>query len=182
MSESKRISGPYPFLMHIKLNSAFITSTTYIFFFLFSGWFCSVLQYENASPMLCVRAKSLKLCLTLCNPMDYSPPGSSVHGILQASILGGLPFPSPGIFLTQWLNSGLLWFLHCRLFLYCWATQEPHQCYTSAKSLCSVTKVSTSYQVNSSTFRLNSPLQGLLPSSVPTFPTILNFTKILTNV
>ena len=28
-----------------------------------------------------------ELCLTLCNPMDYSPPGSSVHGILQARIL-----------------------------------------------------------------------------------------------
>ena len=27
-------------------------------------------------------------CLTLCNPMDYSPPSSSVHG-------SGLPFPSP---------------------------------------------------------------------------------------
>ena len=35
-------------------------------------------------------------CLTLGNPMDCSPPGSSVHGILQARILGGLPFPSPG--------------------------------------------------------------------------------------
>ena len=32
-------------------------------------------------------AKSLKSCLTLCDPMDYSPPGSSVHGILQARIL-----------------------------------------------------------------------------------------------
>ena len=30
---------------------------------------------------------------TLCNPMDCSPPGSSVHGILQAN---RLPFPSPG--------------------------------------------------------------------------------------
>ena len=28
-----------------------------------------------------------KSCLTLCDPMDYSPPGSSVHGILQARIL-----------------------------------------------------------------------------------------------
>ena len=28
-----------------------------------------------------------KSCLTLCNPMDYSPPGSSVHGIFQAGIL-----------------------------------------------------------------------------------------------
>ena len=26
-------------------------------------------------------------CPTLCNPMDCSPPGSSVHGILQARIL-----------------------------------------------------------------------------------------------
>ena len=34
-----------------------------------------------------VHAKSLQSCLTLCNPMDYSLPGSSVHGILQARIL-----------------------------------------------------------------------------------------------
>ena len=31
--------------------------------------------------------KALQLCPTLCDPMDYSPPGSSVHGILQAKIL-----------------------------------------------------------------------------------------------
>ena len=29
-------------------------------------------------------AKSLQSCPTLCDPMDYSPPGSSVHGIFQA--------------------------------------------------------------------------------------------------
>ena len=33
-------------------------------------------------------AKSLQSCLTLCDPVDYSPPGSSVHRILQARILG----------------------------------------------------------------------------------------------
>ena len=32
-------------------------------------------------------AKSLQSCLTLCDPMDSSPPGSSVHGILQPRIL-----------------------------------------------------------------------------------------------
>ena len=42
-------------------------------------------------------------CLTLCNPMDCSPPGSSVNGILQARILWwvAIPFsralPEPGI-------------------------------------------------------------------------------------
>ena len=35
-------------------------------------------------------------CPTLCNPMDCSPPGSSVHGIFQARILDGLPFHTPG--------------------------------------------------------------------------------------
>ena len=32
-------------------------------------------------------AKSLQSCPTLCNPMDYSPPGSPVPGILQARTL-----------------------------------------------------------------------------------------------
>ena len=34
-------------------------------------------------------------CLTLCNPMDCSLPGSSVHGIFQARLWNGLPFPPP---------------------------------------------------------------------------------------
>ena len=41
-------------------------------------------------------AKSLQSCPTLCNPMDCSPPGSSVHEIFQAGYWSGLPFPSPG--------------------------------------------------------------------------------------
>ena len=58
----------------------------------------------------------------LCNPMDYSLPGSSVHGILQARILEwvvAIPFvqgnlPNPVI------KSGLL---HCRRILYCLSHQ-----------------------------------------------------------
>ena len=34
-----------------------------------------------------VAAKSLQSCLTLSDPMDCSPPGSSVHGIFQARVL-----------------------------------------------------------------------------------------------
>ena len=33
-------------------------------------------------------------CLTLCNPMDCSPPGSLVHGIPRQEYWSGLPFPS----------------------------------------------------------------------------------------
>ena len=36
------------------------------------------------------------LCLALCDPMDCSPPGCSVHGILQIKNWSGLPFPSRG--------------------------------------------------------------------------------------
>ena len=50
-----------------------------------------------------------QLCLTLCNPKDCGLPGSSVHGILQARILGvGSQSHLQGIFLTQELNLGLL--------------------------------------------------------------------------
>ena len=43
---------------------------------------------------LCVPAKSLQLCPILCDPMNCSPPGSSVHRILQARILewAAMPF------------------------------------------------------------------------------------------
>ena len=34
-------------------------------------------------------------CLTLCNPMDCSLPGSSVHGIFRQEYWGGVPLPSP---------------------------------------------------------------------------------------
>ena len=40
-------------------------------------------------------AKSLQSCPTLCDPIDGSPPGSPVPGILQARHWSGLPFPSP---------------------------------------------------------------------------------------
>ena len=43
-------------------------------------------------------AKLLQSCPTLCNPMDCSLPGSSVHGILQEEYWSGLPCPSPGDF------------------------------------------------------------------------------------
>ena len=50
-----------------------------------------------------------KLCLTLCDTMDCSPPGSSVHGILQARILEWVGHSLfQGIFLTQGLNPCLL--------------------------------------------------------------------------
>ena len=47
--------------------------------------------------------KSLQSCLTPCDHMDYSPPGSNVHGILRQEYQSGLPcsplgdLPDPAI-------------------------------------------------------------------------------------
>ena len=51
--------------------------------------------------MLCLVAQS---CPTLCDPMDCSPPGSSVHGILQANTGVGCHALLQGIFPTQGSN------------------------------------------------------------------------------
>ena len=51
----------------------------------------------------CVQAKALESCLTLCDLINCSPAGSSVHGILQARILEWVAIsisrdlPNPGI-------------------------------------------------------------------------------------
>ena len=72
-------------------------------------------------------------CLTLWHPMDYSLPGSSVHGLLQARMLECIAIPfsmgssqfrdllDPGIFPTQGLKPGLL---HYRQVLYHLSTRE----------------------------------------------------------
>ena len=55
-------------------------------------------------------------CLTLCDPMDRSPPGSSVDGDSPGKNTGvGFHALLQGIFSTQGLNPG---FLHCRWLLY----------------------------------------------------------------
>ena len=60
-----------------------------------------------------VCAKSLQLCLTLCDPMDHSPPGSSVHGDSPGKNTGvGCHYFLQGIFPTQGSNLCFLRLLH----------------------------------------------------------------------
>ena len=71
-------------------------------------WLCYVLGISDKGeykPFMWQTYKQMGLvaqsCLTLCDPMDFSLPGSSVHGILQARILEGVAFLLQGIFPTQ---------------------------------------------------------------------------------
>ena len=58
-------------------------------------------------------AKSFQSCPTLCDPMNCSLPGSSLHGILQARILEWVPmpssrdFPNPGVKPTSHMSPEL---------------------------------------------------------------------------
>ena len=68
--------------------------------FLFRAWDFSQAKSESlwSEQMVhlcsCMHAKSLQSCPTLYGPMNYNPPGSSVHGILQARILEWVAMPS----------------------------------------------------------------------------------------
>ena len=91
-----------------------------IFCFVITFHSCSVLLFSKYFQTkyylvhLCY-AKLLQLFLTLSDLMDRSPPGSSVHGILQGRILECVAIPfSRG--LSQGLNPDLLYF---RQILYC---------------------------------------------------------------
>ena len=63
--------------------------------------------------LACVHAKLLQSCLTLCDPMDHSLAGSSVHRILQTRILEWITMPStretscPGIKCTSLVSPAL---------------------------------------------------------------------------
>ena len=60
---------------------------------------------------VCVCVKMLKVLiaqsyLSLCNPMDSSPAGSSVHEFFRQENCSGLPFPSPGDFPNPGIEPG----------------------------------------------------------------------------
>ena len=52
--------------------------------------------FSNLKMLTCMFAKLFQSCPTLCNPMDLSPPGSSVHGDSPGRNWSGLPCPPPG--------------------------------------------------------------------------------------
>ena len=57
-----------------------------VLFFFFLTYSFFIYLTECVLVAACVHAQSLQSCLTLCDPMDCTPPGFSVHGILQARI------------------------------------------------------------------------------------------------
>ena len=59
----------------------------------------------NSTRLICCYSLVAKLCPSLCNPMDYRPPGSSFSGISQARILDWVAMSSPGNLLDSGIKS-----------------------------------------------------------------------------
>ena len=79
------------------------------------GWDLFLCKLFTES-LVCVCALVTQSCPTLCDPVDCSPPGSSVHGDSPGKTTGiCCPALIQGIFLTWRSNPG---FLHCRQILY----------------------------------------------------------------
>ena len=68
-----------------------------------------------------VKVLVTQLCLTLCDPVDYSPPGFFVHVILQARILEWVVSPSPGDLPDPGIEPGSS---ALRRFFTIWASRE----------------------------------------------------------
>ena len=80
------------------------------------GWFYWQ-PWERAPPAFpCVCVLVAQSCLTLCDPMDWNPPGSFVHGILQVKIQEWVAIPfSRG---SSWPRNRTSGLLHSRWILY----------------------------------------------------------------
>ena len=65
---------------------------TYVYMYLIH--FVVEQKLTHCKETMCMHAKSLQLCPTLHDLMDCSPPGSSVHGVLQGRILEWVSVPS----------------------------------------------------------------------------------------
>ena len=94
-----------------------------------------IFSQQCISGKSCVCVLLIQLCLTVCEPMDCSPPGSSVHVILQARILEWTAIPlTKGS--SQPTDGTQVSCISGRFFTVCftiWATQEllpvvPLQC------------------------------------------------------
>ena len=86
---------------------------------------CFLLQIE-ANNKTFSAAKSLQSCPTLCDPIDGSPPGSSVHGIFQARVMewGTTAFSKTfSVILNMWLLLTAWWKeMGCNI---CWDLSFP---------------------------------------------------------
>ena len=84
--QKKKTNPAFSYILLILLNVAMFINICVIIIPLYQVSL-TIVPNTTGSKRLCMSAKYLQLCLPPCDSVDYSPPGSSVNGILQARIM-----------------------------------------------------------------------------------------------
>ena len=95
----------WSFVYVCNYSSSWIIWFFKVFFLVFGHKYLNSVysEYLLNEVCVCVHAQSLPSCLPLCDPMNCSPPASSVLGILQARILQWVVMPSSrGSFISRY--------------------------------------------------------------------------------
>ena len=128
---------------------------------------CNLMTWK-CSAVLCLVAQ---WCLTQCDPMDCSPPGSSVHGDCPGNnIAVGCHALLQGIFPTQGLNPGLS---QCRQILYHLSHQESPLDFWAASSFPHFTFLALSPEMSARVAQISPKLPHIKGASEPTLLHIL---------
>ena len=121
---SQRKPAHHPTVPLVKLSHNYLRkSTTYLMLLTYTKQLhfhaeCASCHLNILRDIICAVCLVAQSCLTLCDPMDSSPPGSSVHGDSpDKNTRVGFHALLQGIFPTQGLNPGLphCWRILCQL-------------------------------------------------------------------
>ena len=89
--------------------------------------------YLSLFSFTCMHAESLQSCLILCDPVDHSPPGFFVHGILQARIWKGfVPFSRESSWPRDWTQVSYISCIGRQVFTISNTWEAPFFIYSSA--------------------------------------------------
>ena len=113
------LATPFPLSFHITFRISLSIYTKELLWFLIFAML-SLPIHDIVCVCVCVCVCVAQSCLTLCNPVDCSPPGSSVRGILQARMLQWVAiFSLRG---SSWPRYQTCVSCIGRQILYCWTT------------------------------------------------------------
>ena len=117
-SDHQNVHLGFPVRCYEKIQMRFLTNPIFIFVYVYT--YIYILLNIVLAPLDRSDYKYIEIyrftheseseisqsCLTLCDPMDCSLPGSSIHGFSRQEYWSGLPLPSPGDLLNPGIEPG----------------------------------------------------------------------------
>ena len=134
------------------------------------------MYHQSCAASIAVLCLSQSVCLTLCDPMDCSLLGSSVHGILHANTLEWVASPLSSSSSRPRHPTRVCWI--AGKYFISWATREAHSicyvpvCWPFSQTL-QVTALSLSLEAHRYLFHMTSSMIFLEPQSTKSLPHLM---------